>query len=128
MSSARNIVHVKACVKCGKSARGILRNGDAEYKTKSLDDTKPKTNPNPSTNPLLLFYVFSASPFCKMPVSDFPHSAFYFIPACYAETLCCMCRFVVSSEVFSSTARLCWLPAKEKESSTPWQGEGISEG
>jgi len=42
---------------------GILRNDDAEYKTKSLDGSKPitnpRTNPNPNTNPIQLFYAFS---------------------------------------------------------------------
>ena len=35
-----------------------MRNGDAEYKTKSLDGTNPKTNPNCNTNPIQLFYAF----------------------------------------------------------------------
>jgi len=29
------------------------------YKTKSLDGTKPITNPNPNSNPIQLFYAFS---------------------------------------------------------------------
>jgi len=35
--------------------------GTVLYKTKSLDGTKPKTNPNPDTNPIQLFYAFSST-------------------------------------------------------------------
>jgi len=53
---------------------GIMRNGDAEYKTKSLDGIKPNTNPktntNLNTNPILLSYAYCASLFCKIPIAD----------------------------------------------------------
>ena len=32
--------------------------GTVLYKTKSLDGTKPNTNPNPNTNPIQLLYAF----------------------------------------------------------------------
>ena len=31
------------------------------YKTKSLDGTKPNTNPNPNTNPFSCFMLFSST-------------------------------------------------------------------
>jgi len=52
----QKVAILQAMVKCGKST-GILQNADAEYKTKSLDGTKPNTNHN--TNPVKLFYAFS---------------------------------------------------------------------
>ena len=39
--------------------------GTVLYKTKSLDGTKPNTNPNPNTNLIQLFYA------CFIPINTF---------------------------------------------------------
>jgi len=55
------------------SATGILQNGDA----KSLDCTKPNTNPKTNYNPnpkLTLILIPHHQP--QNTVTDFPHSAF----------------------------------------------------